>query len=40
MRPATESEAKKFEEEQDEAKKCAESAAEIAAAMRVKVVGK
>jgi hypothetical protein len=40
VRPATESEAKKFEEEQDEAKKCHESVAEIAAAMRGKVVGK
>jgi hypothetical protein len=40
VRPATEYEAKKFEEEQDEAKKCHESVAEIAAAMRVKVVGK
>jgi hypothetical protein len=40
VRPSTEDEGKEFEEAQDEAKKTHEWAAEIAAAMRVKVVGK
>ena len=40
IRPATEDEAKEFEEEQEEAKRCHEAVAKIIEAMRAEAVGK